>query len=128
MGPIERLELNKNNLTKSEIEIMEYIKKNPMDIVQFSIIQIAEKANTSKSAVIRLCQKIGDDGFSEFKFDISTFCSPPKTSSPFNCESVTNSRLYTLILTKFFIPSTSFVSINSWLFLLFRINEELAAL
>ena len=27
MGPIERLELNKNNLTKSEIEIMEYIKK-----------------------------------------------------------------------------------------------------
>lgn len=73
MGPIERLELNKNNLTKSEIEIMEYIKKNPMDIVQFSIIQIAEKANTSKSAVIRLCQKIGYDGFSEFKFDMSRY-------------------------------------------------------
>ena len=63
MGPIERLELNKNNFTKSEIEIMEYIKKNPMDIVQYSIIQIAERANTSKSAVIRLCQKIGYDGF-----------------------------------------------------------------
>lgn len=73
MNPMERLEFNKDSFTKSEQQIMKYIINTPLDVVQLSIIQMAEKSNTSKSAIIRFCQKIGYDGFSEFKFDFSRY-------------------------------------------------------
>lgn len=73
MNPIERLELHKDSFTKSEEQIMNYIINNKLAIVQLSVVQIAKKSNTSKSAIIRLCQKIGYDGFSEFKFDLSRY-------------------------------------------------------
>lgn len=73
MNPIERLELHKDSFTKSEEQIMNYIINNKLAIIQLSVVEIAKKSNTSKSAIIRLCQKIGYDGFSEFKFDLSRY-------------------------------------------------------
>lgn len=73
MNPLDRLDLNKDSFTKSEHLIMKYIISKPLDIIQLSIVEIAKKSNTSKSAIIRLCQKIGYDGFSEFKFDLSRY-------------------------------------------------------
>lgn len=73
MNPLERLDLNKDSFTKSENQIMKYIISKPLDIIQLPIVEIAKKSNTSKSAIIRLCQKIGYDGFSEFRFDLSRY-------------------------------------------------------
>lgn len=73
MNPIDKLELSRSSLTKSEAKITNYIINNPMDIIQLPIVDIAHKSGGSKSAIIRLCQKIGYNGFSEFKFDLSRY-------------------------------------------------------
>lgn len=73
MNPIEKLKFHQNSFTKSENQIMKFIINSPLDIIQLSIIEIAKRSNTSKSAIIRLCQKIGYEGFSEFKFDLSRY-------------------------------------------------------
>ncbi|WP_160677246.1 MurR/RpiR family transcriptional regulator [Clostridium sp. C8-1-8] len=73
MDPIEKLKFYEDSFTKSESQIMNYIISKPLDIIQLPIIEIAKRSNTSKSAIIRLCQKIGYDGFSEFKFDLSRY-------------------------------------------------------
>ena len=71
MNPLERLEKEFPNLTRSEQAITEYILKNPMTVIRYSLTQIAMEARTSNTAVIRLCQKLGYQGFSEFKFSLS---------------------------------------------------------
>ena len=71
MNPLELLEKEYPNLTKSEQAITDYIVNNPMTVIRFSLTQIAKEARTSNTAVIRLCQKLGYQGFSEFKFSLS---------------------------------------------------------
>ena len=71
MNPLERLEKEYPNLTKSEQAVTEYILKNPIAVIRYSLTQIAREAKTSNTAVIRLCQKLGYQGFSEFKFSMS---------------------------------------------------------
>lgn len=71
MNPLELLENEYPNLTKSEQAITDYILNNPMSVIRFSLTQIAKEARTSNTAVIRLCQKLGYQGFSEFKFSLS---------------------------------------------------------
>lgn len=73
MNPLERLNVYKDSFTASEIQIMNYILDNPFDIMHLSIVEIGKKSGTSKTAIIRLCQKIGYKGFSEFKFDLSRY-------------------------------------------------------
>ena len=71
MNPLELLEKEFPNLTKSEQMITRYILDHPMFVIRFSLTQIAKEAKTSNTAIIRLCQKLGCQGFSEFKFSLS---------------------------------------------------------
>lgn len=71
MNPLELLEKEFPNLTKSEQMITRYILDHPMFVIRFSLTQIAKEAKTSNTAIIRLCQKLGYQGFSEFKFSLS---------------------------------------------------------
>ena len=48
-----------NGLTPIETEIGYYILKNQEDILDMSVIEIAEKTIVSKSAIHRICTKIG---------------------------------------------------------------------
>ncbi|MCI8887307.1 MAG: MurR/RpiR family transcriptional regulator [Hungatella sp.] len=71
MNPLELLEKEFPNLTKSEQAVTTYILNNPMSVIRYSLTQIAREARTSNTAIIRLCQKLGYQGFSEFKFSLS---------------------------------------------------------
>lgn len=73
MNPFERLDCYKNNYTKSEQTIYEWIKKNPSAVVKDSIEALAEEISTSKAAIIRFSKKIGYSGFAEFKFELSRY-------------------------------------------------------
>lgn len=73
MNPLERLKHNNNQFTKSEKRIAEYILEEPLDIVRHTAEDIAEKAGSSKSAFIRLCQKLGYKGYSEFRYALSRY-------------------------------------------------------
>lgn len=73
MNPIDKLNLYKDSFTKSELLIYNFIIKNPHTIIRGTIDATANLSNTSKSAIMRLCKKIGYDGFSEFKFELSRY-------------------------------------------------------
>lgn len=60
--------LRKNeSFSDSEKEIAEYILEQKDKILDHSVQDIAEATFTSTSSVVRLCRKIGLDGFKEFK-------------------------------------------------------------
>lgn len=69
MDIIKNIEINKNNFTNSELKFYNLIINNPKYIEAHSIVVVAEKCGTSKSAVLRFCQKIGYSGYSEFRYD-----------------------------------------------------------
>lgn len=71
MSPLELLEKQLPDLTKSEKIIGEYILANPMAIIRYSLTQVAKESKSSNTAIIRLCQKLGYKGYSEFKFSMS---------------------------------------------------------
>ena len=73
MNPFERLDFYKNNYTKSEQLIYDWIKKNPSTVVIDSIDALALETSTSKAAIIRFSKKIGYSGFAEFKFELSRY-------------------------------------------------------
>lgn len=73
MNPISVIESNLETFTNSEKRIADFILKDPIRIVQYSAEEIAKAAGSSKSAFIRLCQKLGYQGYSEFRFSLSKY-------------------------------------------------------
>jgi len=73
MNPIEVIKLHEKSFTKSEIIIMDSIQKHPDIIISYPITDVAKKMKVSKSALLRFCQKIGYNGFSEFKYSLSHY-------------------------------------------------------
>lgn len=57
----------KNYFTKSENSVADFIIENPFDIVNMSIQELGETTFTSTATVLRLCKKLGFDGFKDFK-------------------------------------------------------------
>lgn len=55
-------------LSKNERKAAEYLLEYPHDIQRRTGEAIAHEANVSRSALIRLCQKMGYQGFAEFKY------------------------------------------------------------
>lgn len=56
-----------NKLTLTEKGIVDYILTSPEEIEKMSSRQLAELTYTSPSTVVRICQKLGFSGYSEFK-------------------------------------------------------------
>ena len=52
-----------DGLTPIETEIGYYILKNQEDILELSVVELAERIYVSKSAIHRFCKKIGLKGF-----------------------------------------------------------------
>lgn len=50
-----------------EKNIIEYILKNPDEVVNLNIRQLANKTYTSTSAIVRFMPKLGLQGYKEFK-------------------------------------------------------------
>ena len=73
MGEILKIinELNElkrmNKLTSTEQGIVNYILTNPEELEKISSRQLAELTYTSPATVVRICQKLGFSGYSEFK-------------------------------------------------------------
>ncbi|MCI5773574.1 MAG: MurR/RpiR family transcriptional regulator [Erysipelotrichaceae bacterium] len=70
MNPIELIQNHFEDFTKNEKEIAIYIINNPHQIFHYSIMDLVKNTKTSKSAIIRFTQKLGYEGFSDFKFDL----------------------------------------------------------
>ena len=73
MDPIALLQKNMDSFTKSEQKLAQYILDNPRCVLGEGISSIAKSADSSNAALVRLCQKLGYKGFSEFKFSMHRY-------------------------------------------------------
>lgn len=73
MNPIDSIHLTMPLFTKKEKLIADFILSDPIRVVQYTADEIANGSQSSKSAFIRMCQKMGYQGFSEFKFAFSRY-------------------------------------------------------
>ncbi|WP_251548938.1 MurR/RpiR family transcriptional regulator [Neobacillus muris] len=69
MGKIvERFSSYINDLTYSERYVLYYAEENLKTAKTLSLTAMAELNNVSTTTIIRMCQKLGLEGFSEFKY------------------------------------------------------------
>ena len=73
MTPIEKMNLASHNFTKTDFVIYNYILADPIRVVHSNIYDLAKWTGVSRSAILRFAQKIGYNGFSEFKYDFSRY-------------------------------------------------------
>lgn len=73
MNPIALLHSKYDALTNSEQKLADYIIANPRCMLEGRMSQLSKNAGSSNAALARLCQKLGYDGFSEFRFSMNSY-------------------------------------------------------
>ncbi|KYC64492.1 MurR/RpiR family transcriptional regulator [Heyndrickxia coagulans] len=63
--------LRYNNFTANEEIINEFILRNTEHVIYMTIYELSEKTYTSVSTIVRYCQKLGADGFKDFKNELT---------------------------------------------------------
>jgi DNA-binding MurR/RpiR family transcriptional regulator len=58
-------------LPETEKKVARYILDNPLAVIESNINQVAAKAGSSVSAIVRLCKRIGMNGFRELKLSLT---------------------------------------------------------
>lgn len=56
-----------SSLTKSEEEVLQYLNEHTEELSSVTIKEVAEATFTSNATIIRLCQKLGYQGFRDYK-------------------------------------------------------------
>ena len=54
--------------TEVEMNVLDYIKEHLDETIHMNISELAKKAFTSNGTIIRVCRKLGCDGFKELKY------------------------------------------------------------
>lgn len=73
MNPLELIQHNFESFTKTEEIIAAYILNDPKDFARSNVEATVQKTGTSKAAMIRFAKKIGYNGYSELKYELSRF-------------------------------------------------------
>ena len=61
----------KNSKTPSESKISNYILSHKNEFLKMNIKELAQSANTSTAAIVRLCKRLSISGYSELKIEIA---------------------------------------------------------
>jgi RpiR family transcriptional regulator, glv operon transcriptional regulator len=69
---IDRFSEYIGNLTHAEKHVLYYIEEHLEEAKQQSLTTMAEKNNVSTTTIIRMCHKLGLEGFSELKYILKT--------------------------------------------------------
>lgn len=81
MGKVaERFVEDITNLSDSEKYIFYYADNHIEQVKNITLTNLAEILNTSNTTIIRMCHKLGLQGFSEFKFILASFSNQKKDS------------------------------------------------
>lgn len=59
------------DFTHAEVEIAHYILNHGEDVLNLSIKELAERTYTSPATIVRLCRKLGLEGYNDFKIKYS---------------------------------------------------------
>lgn len=83
-----KLEMQYDNLTKSQRRVAEYIMQNPMQAAFSTIDKIAHANDVSTTTVVRLTSSLGYSGFAEFQNELKEYLCTK--SAPINKFSMSN--------------------------------------
>lgn len=61
----------KNQFTKSEYKIYQYIVKNKESVLFDSLTEIADSCNVGEATILRFCRKLGYKGYQDFKISLA---------------------------------------------------------
>lgn len=70
MNVIQKMRANEQNYSKAEFKIYHTIFKKPLLVEMYTITMIADISKSSTSAVLRFCQRLGYNGYKDFRFDM----------------------------------------------------------
>lgn len=59
------------DFTHAEVEIAHYILNHGEDVLNYTIKELAQKTYTSPATIVRLCRKLGLEGYNDFKIKYS---------------------------------------------------------
>ena len=62
-----RLREAREAISPTEREIADYLLQHPEDVIDLSIHELAKRTFSSPSTIIRMCHRIGFEGFKEFR-------------------------------------------------------------
>ncbi|GAB4071943.1 MurR/RpiR family transcriptional regulator [Barrientosiimonas marina] len=65
------MEQHKNQFTKSEYKLYNYITENAENIVYQSLTEMANACQVGEATVLRFCRKLGYKGYQEFKLSLA---------------------------------------------------------
>lgn len=65
------LEKNKNNYTKKEVSLYEYVALNLDKVMYHSLTELSEIANVGEATILRFCRKLGYKGYQDFKLAVA---------------------------------------------------------
>ena len=71
IGIVEQIHFNMNKFTKTEKKVAEYIAANPSNVIENTVVELAEKSNCSEASIIRFCKNMGYKGYQDFKIMIA---------------------------------------------------------
>ncbi len=71
MNILEKIERQKDKLSKSEQKVAEVILDQPEQIIHFTIAVLAEQAEVSEPTVNRFCRRLETKGFPDFKLQLA---------------------------------------------------------
>ena len=71
MGLLSQLE-QKQNFTKAEGSIADYILEHSEEVAALSIGELAQRTFSSNAAIIRMCRKLGVAGYKNFRIEFAS--------------------------------------------------------
>lgn len=67
---IEKIQAKKKDFTEAELKIANLLEQEPYVFSSSTATEIANKFNVSQSSISRFCQKLGYNGFSDFRLSL----------------------------------------------------------
>lgn len=67
---LTKLRVYRPTASQTERSIIDYVLKNPLKVGDMSIHQLAEATFSSPTSIIRLCKKVGYDGYKSFNKEL----------------------------------------------------------
>jgi len=68
---LDRIREKYSDLRIAEQKAAKYILENPMDIIHFSITELAESSKVSETTIFRLCNKLEYKGYQDLKISLA---------------------------------------------------------
>lgn len=66
-----RLNSLRASFSRAEKQVVNYILKNPNEVIRLSVSELAENSNVSDATVVRTCRSMGFDGYHDFKITLA---------------------------------------------------------